>query len=224
MIKQKLPYILYMEDDANLFMSFQNDRLVSPSPQCPTLFRTRLSHILDQLQHVSWDVVRLGGIFSSGCEQLLGTWEHGLTFCKTGFCLGGHGLLLSQRAAKTMLQHAFPIKTTIDHALLLSARTSGLLDFEVIPHIIGQDILIRPSESLIGYSLYEEISLKAFLKFNISPAFFMTMILHLNELEKILLPFVEHPLLVTFRRFFDNLCLKLKRVNREKRAPDRLKN
>lgn len=180
MVKQRLPYVLYMEDDANLLESFSDDRLVSPNPQTPQHFRDRVASILDKLQHVSWDIVRLGGIFSSGCRNL-GYVEKGLTIGKTGFCLGCHGLFLSQKTARVMLQHMFPISTTLDHALLLKARTFGLIDLEITPHIIGQDILIASSESLIGYAPYERIFLRTCLQLRISPAFFMTMIMNLNK-------------------------------------------
>jgi hypothetical protein len=184
-IQQGLPHVLYLEDDSNLFMSTEDDQLLTSDSQRPDDFRCRMVDILDFVQTIDWDIVRLGGIFSHGFKTLR-VLNNGLLVGNTGFCLATHGVLLSNRAARVVLEHAFPMTTSLDHSLLLNGKKYELIDLEVLPHIIGQDFLICPDDSLIGYSQIEKIFVRACWELHISPAFLMKTILQVKKLRSIL--------------------------------------
>lgn len=191
------PFALYLEDDAKLLMTDQQDRCLDPRTnqvsnqirfQQPMEFRRKLTHVIDTINSQSyinqWDVVRLGAFFSRNHQKISPVFKEPTLFLThSKFSLSTHAILISKRAAQTFVEKMFPLYTTLDHQILhiCQDRSSALVELEVLPHIVGQDIFLDPSVSTIGYSSTERVILRLLLILNVSPRCLMNMNLHIKR-------------------------------------------
>ena len=173
-------HILFMENDANLLVTNQFDVVIDEN-QTAAQFIARFQHVWDNLPP-AWDLVRLGACHETSATPVVFARQCPVSITRPSFGLCCHGMLLSARACRTLLDNAFPIITTIDHQLQLCSRAHNLNTFGVAPHFLGQNLFTNMGESTIGYTSMEQVGISLTRVLKLSPEVFMQFILFVKRL------------------------------------------
>jgi GR25 family glycosyltransferase involved in LPS biosynthesis len=176
-------YALFLEDDANLLVSSHADILLEQH-QTPQILREKIIELLNFVDGMQWDVIRLGACFARDFFPLarfeLG--KNSFEFGTLRFSLGNHAFFITREAAAVFLRECVPMSTTIDHAMTLIMQKNNMRHYAVNPHLIGQDLLLNPKSSNVGYAAYERIIMKLLQKTRKSPE---SIIQNIARLKKI---------------------------------------
>ena len=186
-------YALILEDDANVLVTSATDDIIDESTgfRAQKRFLTRFKCIMDNMPP-HFDILRLGACFAYNQTTVINLEKtcNGINITKPDFALCAHGYIISKNACRTILENIFPLYTTIDHQIFVIVRSQKLNDYDVNPHIVGQDLFTDMGQSSIGYSKLEQLVLRALHANKISPHKIITSNVKskqmlLNQLSKI---------------------------------------